>query len=93
MGRLRGEVHTYDEYEASAVVPFIEASMDRSRLQDVAGAARKAKKRHITHPHPYKSPPEGLGVARKASAAFEDWLEDLGQHPDAAAEGRGEQGP
>lgn len=91
MTTLREDVLHYDQYEAAEVVPFITASVDRARLEELVRHSRAADARHISHPHPYgRSSKHWMG---RMFSAFHDWLRDLGQHPDAAIEGKGEQGP
>lgn len=92
MAELRDEVLRYDRYEAAELVPFIERSIDAERLERLGNDAMKESTRHVTHPHPYQGALDHLGPVGAWIASFDDWLDDLGQHPDDTIEGKGQQG-
>lgn len=92
MAELRDEVLRYDRYEAAELVPFVVSSVDAGDLARLGDRTKREGTRHITHPHPYEEALHHLGPVGSTVAAFGDWLDDLGQHPDDTIEGKGQQG-
>lgn len=91
--QLRGAVHDYDAYEASDLLPFIEARLARDRLTELGQQASKAGRRGPTHPHPRKPPADERSTLTKTATGLHDRLHDMAEHPEEAVESEGEQGP
>jgi hypothetical protein len=91
--QLRGAVHDYDAYEASDLLPFIEARLARDRLTELGQQASKASRRGPTHPHPSEPPADQRSILTKTATRLHDRLHDMAEHPEEAVESEGEQGP
>jgi hypothetical protein len=91
--QLRGAVHDYDAYEASDLLPFIEARLEMDRLTELGQQASKASRRGPTHPHPSKPPADERSTLTKTATGLHDRLHDMAEHPEEAVESEGEQGP
>jgi hypothetical protein len=91
--QLRSQIDGYNAYEADDLVPFIEASLDQERREELGQQASKASRRGPTHAHLGKPPANERSTLTKAASGLYDRLHDMAQHPEEAVETGGEQEP